>query len=146
MFMTRVIAAVLSLVLTVGLAPVAAQQPTLGAIAGRATNEARRPYSNYVVQLRDADTGQVVSSTPLDAQGRYQFSDLPLSRHYLVELFNVRDKEMICTEGPQTLTAEVNRRNDLNIDCGATPAAIWLLTAAAGAVAAIGVVTQSASE
>lgn len=137
---------VLSLVLAVGVAPLTAQQPVVGAISGRATNEARRPYTNYLVQLRDADTGQVVQTTPLDTQGRYQFTNVTLSRPYLVELFNVRDKEMICTEGPQTLTRDVNRRTDLNIDCGAAPAAIWLLTAAAGAVAAVGLVTQSASQ
>ncbi len=142
----RLCSAALAIALTVGLSPLAAQQVVTGAIAGRATDEARKPYANYVVQLRDADTGQIVSSVPLDPQGRYQFADVPLSRHFLVELYNVRDREMICTEGPQTLTAEVNRRNDLNIDCGATPAALWLLTAAAGAVAATGVVTQSASE
>lgn len=146
MDMKRIVAATLALVLSTVLTPVLAQQQTLGSIAGRATDEARRPYNNYVVQLRDADTGQVVHTTPLDAQGRYQFSDLPLSRHFLVELYNVQEKRMVCTEGPQTLTADVNTRNDLNIDCGAAPAAAWLLAAAAGAVAAVGVVTQSASE
>lgn len=138
--------AALAFVLTAGMSPLAAQQAVTGTIAGRATDEARRPYANYVVQLRDADTGQIVTTVPLDTQGRYQFIDVPLARHFLVELYNVRDREMICTEGPQTLTADVSQRNDLNIDCGATPAALWLLTAAAGAVAATGVVTQSASE
>jgi hypothetical protein len=139
--------AALASVLILGTLPLAAQQkPATGSIAGRATDEARRPYTNYVVQLRDAETGQIVTTVPLDTQGRYQFVDLPLSRHFLVELYNVRDREMICTEGPQTLTADAAERNDLNIDCGAAPAALWLLTAAAGAAAATGIVTQSASE
>lgn len=146
MAIKRLSSAVLAFVMTVGFAPLAAQQAVTGAIAGRATDEARRPYSNYVVQLRDAETGQIVSSVPLDAQGRYQFVDLQLSRHFLVELYNVRERNLVCTEGPQTLTASAAQRNDLNIDCGATPAALWLLTAAAGAIAATGLVTQSASE
>jgi hypothetical protein len=142
----RLVSLALAFVLAVGVAPMAAQQQAVGVIAGRATDEARRPYANYVVQLRDAESGQIVKTVPLDAQGRYQFADVPLSRTYLVELYNVRDREMICTEGPQGLTPSAAQRNDLNIDCGATPAALWLLTAAAGAVAAVGVVTQSASE
>jgi hypothetical protein len=146
MVIQRLPAAALAIVMAVGVSPLAAQQPTSGTIAGRATDEARRPYSNYIVQVRDAETGQIVNTVPLDTQGRYQFAGLPLSRHFLVELYNVRDREMVCTEGPQTLTAAASQRTDLNIDCGATPAALWLLTAAAGAVAATGVVTQSASE
>lgn len=151
MAIQKTCSAVLAFVLTVGMSPLAAQQPpqpaaATGSIAGRATDEARRPYTNYVVQLRDAETGQIVSTVPLDTQGRYQFASVPLQRHFLVELYNVRDREMICTEGPQTLTQDVAQRNDLNVDCGATPAALWLLTAAAGAVAATGIVTQSASE
>jgi hypothetical protein len=148
MVLKKFCSATLVVMLVAGVSPLTAQQqvaPT-GSIAGRATDEARRPYSNYVVQLRDVDTGQIVNSVPLDSQGRYQFQNLPLSRHFLVELYNVRDREMICTEGPQTLTAIAAERNDLNIDCGATPAALWLLMAAAGAVAATGIVTQSASE
>jgi len=144
---SRFCALALVFVFTVGLSPMAAQQAAVtGIIAGRATDEARRPYANYIVQLRDADTGQIVTTVPLDSQGRYRFVDLPLERHFLIELYNVRDREMICTEGPQTLTPNANERNDLNIDCGATPAALWLLMAAVGAVAATGVVTQSGSE
>lgn len=151
MAIQKICSAALALVLTAGMSPLAAQQAAAqpaatGSIAGRATDEARRPYTNYVVQLRDADTGQIVSTVPLDTQGRYQFANVPLQRHFLVELYNVRDREMICTEGPQTLTQDAAERNDLNVDCGATPAALWLLTAAAGAVAATGIVTQSASE
>ncbi|ODS54472.1 MAG: hypothetical protein ABS36_11270 [Acidobacteria bacterium SCN 69-37] len=150
MAFSRFCASALILTLTAGVSPIVAagQQapPTTGTIAGRATDEARKPYANYVVQLRDVDTGQIVTTVPLDTQGRYRFTDVPLTRHFIIELYNVKDREMICTEGPQTLTADKDERNDLNIDCGATPAALWLLMAATGAVAATGIVTQSASE
>lgn len=142
----RIVAAVLALGMTIGASPMAAQQPTVGIIAGRATDEARRPYSNYTVLLRDAESGQIVGTVPLDAKGEYRFSNLELSRKFLVELFNVKDKEVICTEGPFPLNPDSAERIDAHIDCGAAPAAIWLLAATAGAVAAIAVVTESASE
>lgn len=143
----RIVAASLALTMALGMSPAIAQQPqAVGTIAGRATDEARRPYSNYVVQLRDAETGQIVGTMPLDAKGGYQFSNLELSRRFLVELFNLRDKQIVCTEGPYPLTPSVTIRRDVNIDCGAAPAALWLLAAGAGAVAAIAVVTTSASE
>lgn len=145
--MKRILAGCLALVLTPGIVPVAAgQAQSAGQLAGRATNEARRPYTNYVVQLRDAETGQIALSTTLDTQGRYEFAAVPYDRHFLVELYDTSRRQMVCTEGPQVLTAEAPRRLDLNIDCGAAPAAAWLVAAAAGAVAAVGVATQSASE
>lgn len=141
-------AAVLALVLTVGMSPLAAGQQAAanGVIGGRATDEARRPYSNYVVQLRDPATGQVVTSVPLDAQGNYRFEGLALQRPYLVELFHSANRQVVCTEGPFTLTPDIAVRAEQNIDCGVNPAAWWLLGAAAGAAAAVGIATQSGSQ
>lgn len=142
----RVIAAAMALTLSIGLTPMAAQQPQTGTIAGRATNEARRPYTNYVVQLRDAETAQIVATTPLNANGGYEFANVRIDQPHLVELYNVRDRQLICTEGPYALTERVVRRTDMNIDCGATPAALWLLAATTGAVSAIGLTTASPSQ
>ena len=147
MFNQRVISAVLALASIAGASPAVAQQPpTVGSISGRATDEARRPYADYSVQLRDAETAQIVSTMPLDAKGMFLFQNLALSRRFLVELYNTREKEMVCTEGPFPLAPNAAVRDDVNIDCGAAPAALWLLAAGAGAVAAVAVVTQSASE
>lgn len=133
----------MAVLLTVSVSPLAAQQQPArtGAIAGRATNEARRPYTNYIVQLRDPETAQIVATVPLDAEGRYEFTGLALSRQFLVELYHVRDRELVCTEGPVRLTADLSQRDNVNIDCGASPAAFWLLAATTGAVAAIGAVS-----
>lgn len=125
---------------------VAQQQPTTGSISGRATDEARKPYTDYTVQLRDTETGQVVHTTPLNAEGRYTFTGLELSRRFLVELYNLKEKELVCTEGPFPLAPDANVRQDVNIDCGAAPAALWLLAASAGAVAGIAVTSISGSE
>ncbi len=145
MAMRRVLAAGVAIVLGLGAVPATAQQ-TIGSIAGRATDEAKKPYADYSVQLRDASTGQVVGTVPLDAQGMFSFSNLEVSRRFLVELYNTREKEVVCTEGPYPLAPNAARRADVNIDCGSAPAALWLLAAGAGAVAAVAVVTTSASE
>lgn len=137
----RLLAAGMALLLTVGVSPLGAQQPPTGVIAGRATNEARRPFTNYIVQLRNPENAQIVATVPLDTEGRFQFANVPLSQKLIVELYNVRDKEMVCTEGPYALTADEAKRDNVNIDCGAGPAAFWLLAATTGAVAAIGAVS-----
>jgi hypothetical protein len=146
MLMRRILAAGLGLLVAVGAAPLVAQQAAVGTINGRATDEARKPYTDYTVQLRDAETGQIAGTVPLDAQGGFAFANLDVSRRFLVELYSLKEREILCTEGPYPLAPEANRRRNVNIDCGAAPAAIWLLAAGAGAVAAIGVVTVSASQ
>jgi hypothetical protein len=145
MMIRRAVAASLAAVLVAGVVPAMAQQAT-GAISGKATDEAKKPYADYTVQLRDAVSGQIVSTTPLDAQGAFSFADLPLSRRLLVELYNVKDKKVVCTEGPYPLVESAASRTGVNIDCGAAPAALWLLAAGAGTAAAVAVATQSASQ
>lgn len=146
MVIRRTLALSLAALFVVGSLPVAAQQPTTGSISGQAVDEARKPYTDYTVQLRDALSGQIVSTVPLDAKGLFSFTGLELSRRVLVELYNVKEKELVCTEGPYLLAQNASVRQNLNIDCGAAPAALWLLAAGAGAVAAVAVVTVSASQ
>lgn len=146
MVLKRIMIVSLAWLMAAGSLPALAQQAAeAGTIAGRAAAEARRPYTNYVVQLRDIDTGQIVLTTSLDDRGRYEFADVPLDRQLLIELYDTSRREMVCTEGPQRLTRDTNRKLDMDIDCGAAPAAAWLVAAAAGAVAAVGVATQSPS-
>jgi hypothetical protein len=114
-----------------------------GAISGKATSEAKRPYSDYQVLLRDPATGQVVRVVPLGTEGQFAFSGVALSRRLLVELLNTKANRIVCAEGPSTLTAASPVRNDVNINCGSTPAAWWLLLAGAGAVSGIALLEAS---
>jgi hypothetical protein len=136
----------LAALLAVGVSPAMAQQ-TAGIISGKATDEAKQPYSDYAVQLRDAATGQVVGTQPLNPQGQFSFSGVEMARRYLVELFNTKQNKVVCTEGPYVLSAAtLPSKTDVNIDCGRAPAALWLLAAGAGAAAAIAVATRSVSQ
>jgi hypothetical protein len=136
----------LAAAIAVGVSPAMAQQ-SAGIISGKATDEAKQPYSDYAVQLRDAASGAVVGTQPLNAQGQFSFSGVELSRRFLVELLNTRENRVVCTEGPYMLsTPAMPSKTDVNIDCGGPPAALWLLAAGAGAAAAIAVATRSVSQ
>jgi hypothetical protein len=116
-----------------------------GTLAGKATDEAKEPYTDYAVQVRDVTTGQVVLTRSLSAQGQFSFPGLSLAKPFLVELFHQKERRVICTEGPFTLTTAVPSKADVNISCGKAPAALWLLLAGAGAAAAVAVATRSVS-
>src|SRR5215208_1384149 len=75
----------------------AAPQAT-GSISGKATDEAKKPYSDYSVMVRDVATGQVTGTVPLDLQGKFAFANLPLSKKYVVELFNIKHSKVVCAE------------------------------------------------
>ena len=44
-----------------------------GTVGGKATDEAKKPYSDYAVQLRDVSNGQVANTKALDLQGQFSF-------------------------------------------------------------------------
>ena len=141
----RVFAFMLAATLAVGASPAMAQQ-TAGIIAGRAADR-KLTFSDFAVQLRDAASGQVIGTQPLNAQGQFSFSGVEMSRRVLVELFNTSQNRVVCTEGPFVLNAtSLPSKTDVTIDCGRTPAALWLLAAGAGAAAAIAVATRSVSQ
>lgn len=132
--------------LTVGSVPAlvkaAPQAQGNGIIGGKANDEAKKPYTDYKVQLRDVGTSQIVGTTTLDAQGRFTLNNLPLAQRYLVELYNTPQNKIVCTEGPYALSSTLISKTDVNINCGGNPAAWWLL-AAAGAAAAIALGVRS---
>lgn len=140
----RITSAGLAAILAVGVAPgLLAQQ---GTISGRATSEARRPYTDYNVQLVDTSTRQLSGTVPLDDKGQFAFTGVAGDKQYLVQLFSVRENKIVCTEGPYALIApDALSRTDVNINCG-KPVALWLLAAAAGVAASAAVVTQSGSQ
>lgn len=147
MSMRSSVAFALVLALTVGSAPAlvtaATQTPGNGVISGKA-DEAKKPYTDYKVQLRDIATSQIVATTTLDPQARFAFNNLALSKKYLVELYNSPQNKIVCTEGPYALSSTLISKTDVNINCGGNPAAWWLL-AAGGAAAAIALGVRSPS-
>src|ERR1041385_7797243 len=119
MSIKRTVTLALVFSVAVGTAPamvtVAAQGA--GKILGRATDEAKKPYTDYSVLLRDIASGQVVTTVPLDPQGLFTFNTVDLSRRFQVELFRATDNKVVCTEGPYTLTDKQSTRQ-VNINCG----------------------------
>jgi hypothetical protein len=140
----RSLAAGLMALLAAPAVPVSGRQAT-GTIAG-ATDEARHPFGDYSVQIRDVASGQIAAAATLSGQGRFSVADLQLSRRFLVELYDTRATRVVCTEGPYLLTSDAPTRTDVVIDCGKAPAAPWLLAASTGTAAAIALTTHSPSQ
>jgi hypothetical protein len=144
MAVRQVIAASLALMLAVGASPLLAQQQ--GTISGNATDEAESPYRDFTVRIVRPDTGEVVGSQVLDAQGLFAIGKLPIGEDYIVELVQTTENnEIVCTEGPFNLTSEIVNLTDVNIDCGSPPAALYIIAGVAGLVSAAGLLTQSES-
>jgi len=123
----RVLALTLATVLSLGWLPALAQQA--GTLAGTAVDEAEQPYSDYAVQIRNVATGQIAQTTPLNATGQFNISNLELNQRYLVELLDVPEGKVVCTEGPYHLQPQaMASKTDIDIECGKK--ALWLLLAA----------------
>ena len=121
--------------------PVIAAAQDTGVLAGKATDKAKQPYSDYTLRIRNTSSPSIIKTVPLDAKGTFSFEALPLSQSYLIELYNVKNNTIICTEGAFTLNNTMMTKTDINVDCGKSPTA-WLLAAGAGA-AIIAATTQS---
>ena len=117
--------------MAVGAAPMMAQQTASSAARPPMKPSNRRDFS---VQLRNPSTGQVVATQPLTEKGLFSFSNVELNQRMLVELVNLKQNKIVCTEGPFVLSAPAQmNKSDVNIDCGRPPASLWLLAAGAGA-------------
>jgi hypothetical protein len=134
----RVIASSLAVMLALGAAPILLAQ---GTISGKADDEAKKPFSNYSVQLMDLKTNQITATVPLDPQGQFSFNGVAPGSQYLVQLYSNTENRVVCTEGP----FGPNQPN-VNIDCDKVPAAVWLLAAAAGVGVGVAFATQSNSQ
>ena len=140
----RFLSATLAAILAAGASPVVFAQQ--GIVSGRVTSEARKPYTNYTVQLVDVANKQVSGSTPLDTEGVFVFTNVQIDKQYLVQLFSLRENKIVCTEGPYPLMAPDHvSKTDVEIKCG-KPAAAWLLTAVAAASATAAITLQSSSQ
>jgi len=132
--------------LTIMCLPATSLAQSTGVISGKASDQFKPQFTDYTVQVRNAETGQAVASKPLDADGKFSFTGLALNQFYLVEIFRTKDNRLICTEGPYALAADkVSTRTNVTIGCGKPPAALWLLIAAGGTASAVGMTTASGS-
>jgi len=112
-----------------------------GQILGTAKDEAKKPYEDYQVRARIVGEAVVATTTNLDQNAGFSLGALGPGR-YIVELYNLRERKVVCTEGPFELSATTPMRPDVKIDCGRVPVA-WLLLAAAGAAGiTAGIVTR----
>jgi hypothetical protein len=141
---SRVLALALAVVLSSGSAPTAlfaqAPPPNASTIAGTARAEAKKPYENYTVRVRDMLLGTVRATTQLDSQGNFVLPNLAAAQ-YTVELVN-KDGRLVCTEGPFDVAPQMIK-NDVVINCGRFPAAIILLTGAGAAGITAGILAAS---
>ena len=138
MSIRRTLAIALALTMAVGTMPalMAAPQSGAGILSGKA-DAAKKPYSDYKVQVLDVNTKQVVTTGQLDQQGRFAFNGIALPGKYVVQL--LKENAVKCQAGPYSLaTPSFVSKTDINIACGGN-AALWLLAAAGGAAAAIAV-------
>jgi hypothetical protein len=123
------------------ISPIVAAAQDTGVLAGKATDKAKQPYSDYTIRLRNTNSPSILKTVPLTAQGTFSFDALPLAQSYLIELYSVKSSKVVCTEGAFTLNNAMMTKTDINVDCGKNPTA-WLLAAGAGA-AIIAAATQS---
>ncbi|HYU79433.1 MAG TPA: hypothetical protein VEK56_10645 [Vicinamibacterales bacterium] len=139
----RIVATTLAAFFAVGISPylLAAQA---GSISGKATGEAKKPYTDYNVQLVDTATHQLVTTVPLDTQGRYAFPGVEGDKRYFVHLFSLKENKIVCTEDVTLVRPRLDRP-DININCD-KPSALWLLGAAAGVSAGVAIANQSPSQ
>jgi hypothetical protein len=133
MITRRILAAVAAAALVAATLPAPlVGQDGPGLIGGNAKKEAKKPYENYQVRARSIAAGQIVATTHLDAaEADFALRGLTPDR-YMVELVNLRNGKVVCTEGPFELTSADPNRTGVVIDCQKVPVA-WLLLGAAGA-------------
>lgn len=147
MSVKRVVAACLCAV-AIGVPSIsAAPEGMTGVLNGRARAGSKR-ITDYAVQLRDAETGKVLTTVPIDSEGVFVAKEVPVSKPYLLELVRANTKEtpVVCTAGPYTVPPDPKVKTNARLDCGRAPAAFWVLAAAAGTAGFTSYVTRSASQ
>ncbi|MBA2303333.1 MAG: carboxypeptidase regulatory-like domain-containing protein [Acidobacteria bacterium] len=134
--LTLAMAFATGLIMQPGLRAGAAQEA--GTIAGTAKREARKPFPEYSVRVRNVQQGVIAATVQLDPSGDFTLAGVDPA-NYLVELLNAKGK-VVCTEGPFDLSKQPSKTG-VNIECG-KPAAWWLLAAAGAAGITAGVVAN----
>lgn len=140
MLIRKLIAMSLALALAVMAVPHAlVAQAAKAQIGGTAKDEARKPYEEFQVRARVADGKEIVATTGLDQQAGFMLTALNPGK-YMVELYNTRERKVVCAEGPFEIITPETFLQDVEIDCGRVPVA-WLLLAAAAGITT-GIVTR----
>ena len=135
MRLRQLMAASLAAVLAVGGSPILLAQQ--GALGGKATDVAKRPYTDYSVRVREPQSGQIVGTQTLTTDGQFSFSGLTLGQNYIVELIETaNNNRVVCTEGPFNLNQGRPSMTNVNVDCGLNPASLALIALAAGGLTA----------
>ena len=126
----RIISASLAAILAVGVAPTSWRSRASSAVA----RPAKRASPIRITRCGWSTwrTASLSGTVPLDHKGVFAFASVEVDKQYLVQLFNVRENRIVCTEGPYPLRPDQLNKNDVNINCG-KPVALWLLTAVAAA-------------
>lgn len=133
MLVRRALAIILATSLAcAGTSVLAAGESGMGLLNGRITDDSKRPFLDYAVQLRDASSGKVFLTAPVNGQGQFAFKDVPLSKRYLVELVRAKSSSVLCTSGPYSASGDPKTATPVRLGCGRPPAAYWVLAAAAG--------------
>ena len=143
----RIVAAGLCWLLAIGVPFTAVAREMTGILNGRARTSARR-LIDYAVQLRDAQTGKILTTVAIDPEGGFVAKEVPVSTPYLLELIrtNTKQNSIVCTAGPYTVPPDPKVKTNARLDCGRAPAAYWVLAAAAGTAGFTSFVTRSASQ
>ena len=87
-------------------------------VRGEVRDQTGAPFTaGYVVQLRNATTGQVLQSSMLDSAGRFSFADVPTVRLRLIVVRLVGGKIVRppLFDQPSQLTCESSQSCDLKI-------------------------------
>jgi hypothetical protein len=137
----RILSIALALVLGLGpLGQVAAQTP--GTLAGTAEDEANQPYSNYEIRAFNVDTSQIATTGMLNSDASFSLGGLNVPGNYMIELYDVNRKDVVCREGPFQLTTTTTTLLTVDVDCG-NKVPLILLLAGLGAGAAIATVAAT---
>ncbi len=143
MSVQRPLAILLSATLILGGPTAWAAQPSTGPLVGRISDESKRPFVTYAVQLRDTSSGKLLTTEAIDPQGRFVFKAVPIGAPYLLELVRVKDSRIVCTAGPYVVNSDPKLTPSVDLDCGRTPAGFWVLAAAAGTAGLLAIADRS---
>jgi hypothetical protein len=148
--MRRIVALVLALTFafhTASTFAVAAAAQGTATLSGTARSSSGQPIDNWIAQLRNVQTGQLVGSTKCDAAGAYVFTELNPA-NYVVEIVNaqgvvVGTSAVTTVAAGATVTMSVTAATAVaSTSGGISTALIVTALAAAAGVAAVVVVAN----
>ena len=104
-------------------------RPVAGTLRGRAAESLAKPYSDYLVIVRDVLTGAELARQMMDTAGAFFVEGLTPQRYVIVELRNVRRGGIVWTGGPYVLSADRASTVILNVGYGSQTAS-WVMKTA----------------